>query len=169
MAADKSEEKMDWTRFVTRIYVRGREADVYDFWTTEAGLTRWFLATVAFRPAGGAARAGDETAPVDDDFTWTWHGSEFALEGRVLNAEPPSRFEFRFGTAGDVTVTLKQDGQWVLVEVAQSNIPDTPEGRSWYVDCYGGWTFYLANLRSILEGGVDLRELDLKRQEVVNQ
>jgi hypothetical protein len=34
--------------------------------------------------------------------------------------------------------------------------------------CLGGWTFYLANLKSYLEGGVDLRNKNLALNNMVN-
>jgi hypothetical protein len=36
------------------------------------------------------------------------------------------------------------------------------------VGCGEGWTFYLTNLKSILEGGVDLRNKEMKLKNVIN-
>ena len=37
-----------------------------------------------------------------------------------------------------------------------------------YVDCSYGWTFFLANLKSVLEGGIDLRNRNVDIKNVVN-
>ncbi|MCH7945318.1 MAG: SRPBCC domain-containing protein, partial [Armatimonadetes bacterium] len=36
------------------------------------------------------------------------------------------------------------------------------------VDCKLGWSFFLTNLKSVYEGGLDLRETDPERVPVVN-
>ena len=38
----------------------------------------------------------------------------------------------------------------------------------YHMGCLGGWTFYLANLKSYLEGGVDLRNKNLALNNMVN-
>jgi hypothetical protein len=53
-------------------------------------------------------------------------------------------------------MTHQKEG--TLVEIIQSEIPDEPDpSKNLYVNCLESWTFYLANLKSILVGGVDLR------------
>ena len=37
-----------------------------------------------------------------------------------------------------------------------------------YIGCGEGWTFYLANLKSMLEGGIDLRNKNDKIKGVIN-
>ena len=37
-----------------------------------------------------------------------------------------------------------------------------------YVQCGEGWTFYLANLKSVYEGGLDLRNKDIEIKGVLN-
>ena len=169
MSADDSGAAYDWTGFVIRIYVRAELQGLYDAWTTEAGLTRWVLGTAKFRPSDGENRGPDEPAEEGDPFTWTWHGSDYVLDGKVLAAEAPKRFRFHFCEAGICDVTFTSEGDETAVEVRQTDIPDTPEGRSIHVECFGGWTFYLANLKSVLEGGLDLREKRPGRDHVANQ
>jgi hypothetical protein len=36
------------------------------------------------------------------------------------------------------------------------------------VGCQLGWTFYLTNMKSIAEGGIDLRNRDIDFKNVVN-
>jgi len=42
------------------------------------------------------------------------------------------------------------------------------EQRYFYIGCGKGWTFYMANLKSILEGGIDLRNKNAAIQNVIN-
>jgi len=51
----------------------------------------------------------------------------------------------------------------------QEEIPtDEKSMQSFYVGCKTGWTFYLANMKSILEGGIDLRNKNEKLQQMLN-
>ena len=69
----------------------------------------------------------------------------------------PQKPETRLVTAGRETV----------VELTQSRIPDDSD-HGIYVDCSYGWAFYLGNLKSVLEGGIDLRNKNVDIKNVVN-
>lgn len=48
-----------------------------------------------------------------------------------------------------------------LLELTQSEMPTDPNGMAaWHLSCFAGWTFRLANLKSVLEHKIDLREND---------
>jgi hypothetical protein len=62
----------------------------------------------------------------------------------------------------------KKEGE-NIVELLQENIPTDEQGmHSWHLGCKTGSTFYLANLKSVLEGGIDLRNKSEKLQRVIN-
>jgi hypothetical protein len=55
------------------------------------------------------------------------------------------------------------------VELVQEEIPTDENGKQiFHLGCKSGWTFYLANLKSIFEGGIDLRNRNTKLQDVLN-
>lgn len=169
MSEAAERELVDWKEFVLRICVEASPENVYLTWTAESGLARWFLATAKFRP-DGRWRDPDEPTRSGDAYEWTWLGNKNSfLEGRILTADGVGRFAFTFGDAAQVGVVIRPRGNRTLVELTQSHMPDTPEGRSDYLDCYGGWTFYLSNLKSVLESGIDLRERDPEVWDVVNR
>jgi len=57
----------------------------------------------------------------------------------------------------------------MIVELVQENIPDDDQGRLYYhLVCKTGWTFYLDNLKSLLEGGIDLRNKNANLANVIN-
>jgi hypothetical protein len=70
----------------------------------------------------------------------------------------------------DVEVKLSQiDNEYVMVEVTQNNIPiEEDPKKNLYVGCGEGWLFYMTNLKSILEGGIDLRNKDESLKGVFN-
>ena len=80
--------------------------------------------------------------------------------------------KIRFGwysNRGWVEVRLEPHGDETLVELSQGMDEGTEDERlSPQVDCKLGWTFFLANLKSVYEGGIDLRETDPTRVPVLN-
>ena len=42
------------------------------------------------------------------------------------------------------------------------------EKRYYYIECSLVWTFYLANLKSVFEGGNDLRNKNASIQKLIN-
>ena len=78
-------------------------------------------------------------------------------------------FKFTFGEAGVCTVRIIEENGIRIVELVQTDIPDDERGKHyWHVGCKTGWTFYLANLKSLMEGGIDLRNKDESLKNVVN-
>ncbi len=56
-----------------------------------------------------------------------------------------------------------------LIELRQSEIPLDEQSRmSNYVGCSRGWTFFMTNFKSILEGGIDLRNRNKALVDVIN-
>ncbi len=96
-----------------------------------------------------------------------WYSSDDVAEGEILEYDS-SHLIFTF--LGDiVTIKVKvEDGENIL-ELIQSDIETDEQSKiSSYVGCTRGWTFYMANLKSILEGGIDLRNKNSNLQNVVN-
>ena len=79
--------------------------------------------------------------------------------GEVLEANGKDRMSFVFGDAGIVTVTVADLGDNISeLTITQHDIPTTEEGKqNYHVGCSTGWTFYRCNMKSVLEGGIDLR------------
>ncbi|MFI5196443.1 MAG: SRPBCC domain-containing protein [Chitinophagales bacterium] len=74
-----------------------------------------------------------------------------------------------FTKAGIVTVQLKDMGDATEMILTQTQIPTDEQSRmNFHVGCSTGWTFYFANIKSILEGGLDLRNKSLSYSNVIN-
>ncbi len=164
-------QQSNWQSFTRRIPVRAEIVEVYNAWTTAQGLESWFLRKASFEDQQIAI---SPLTPVQkgNTYTWLWHGhSDGAIEtGEVLEANDYNLFRFVFGKAGNVSIQLETltDGQ-TLVTITQDNIPDDEVSqKNFYVGCSVGWTFYLANLKSVLEGGLDLRNRDEAIKDVVS-
>lgn len=164
-------QNYDWSRFAKKIPVQISIPELYKAWATRAGLESWFLRMAAFTAPDGRPRAADTMLENGDTYKWAWHGwpDEVMEEGRVLEANGKDLFRFSFGKAGDVTVRLSVEEGISMVTLIQENIPTDEESKvRYHIGCTEGWIFYLTNLKSILEGGVDLRNRNVHLQLVIN-
>ncbi len=163
--------EFDWTRFTVRVPVNADPAKLYWCWATREGMEYWFLRVCEYvKPDGVNYDPGGFVQP-GDRYRWLWHGwsDEVEEKGVILGGNGRNRFAFSFGKAGNCTITIKEEKGQVMVELVQDQIPDDEQGRHyWHVGCKTGWTFYLANLKSLLEGGIDLRNRDAELLNVIN-
>lgn len=150
----------DWSRFEQTMKIKASVEDIYNAWTTQKGLESWFLRMAEFT-RNGAVIAYDISIAEGDTYQWRWHGYPDSVTetGKVLEANGTDKLSFVFGEAGIVTVEIKDVGEGVTeMSIAQTEIPTTEEGKqNYHVGCSTGWTFYRCNMKSILEGGIDIR------------
>jgi hypothetical protein len=169
MDEEKKPPQYDWSRFVKRVNITTDPAMAYFSWATRQGLETWFLRKAIFTREGLVLNP-DAELKAGDEYEWYWHGwpDETVEKGRILEANGRDKFKFSFGKAGNVSVSIKkEEGQW-LVELLQDEIPLDDYSRSFYhLGCSTGWTFYMTNLKSVLEGGPDLRNRDVNLKNVI--
>ena len=161
----------NWSRFEVRIPVNASPKDLFKAWATRKGLEQWFLRLAEFKTATGLLRNASEFIETGDHYKWLWHGwpDETVEIGTVTSCNGKDQLSFTFGNAGDCTVRINSIEGENLVELIQENIPVDEAGmRNYHLGCKMGWTFYLANLKSILEGGIDLRNKNEKIKSVIN-
>lgn len=161
----------DWTQFVQRIPVTAPVQEIYDAWTSQNALESWFLRNAAFTSVAGQLLKRTESIQVGDTYEWQWFGwsDDVTEKGEILEADGKNQMSFVFGKAGIVSVRIYAEGDQSILELTQHHIPTDEKSRvNFHVGCSNGWTFYLANLKSILEGGLDLRNKDEELKGVLN-
>jgi uncharacterized protein YndB with AHSA1/START domain len=164
-------ENFDWSRFVKRIPVNGQTQSLYDLWTTQEGLERWFLRHADFKQKDGQPRGRTARIEPGDTYEWRWHGweDEMVERGTILEVNGRDKIKFVFGKAGTVTVTIVKESGMPLVELVQDKIPSDEESKvNFHLGCQTGWVFYLTNLKSVVEGGLDLRNKRTDLRNVVS-
>ena len=161
----------NWKEFTKRIPVKASAKAIYDAWTTQAGLESWFLRLAEFTRPGGKPRPKNEHTEAGDNYKWLWHGyPDHVVESRqilVANGWDSLRFSF----SGDciVTVNIKQEEGETICELQQQMpMEDQTLQQYYFIECGGGWTFYLTNLKSVLEGGIDLRNRNGGLEKLIN-
>ena len=134
-------EEHDWSRFVLRIPVKAEVQKIYDSWTTQSGLEKWFLRKAAFSKADKLPRFSTDHIQREDTYEWMWHGydDKIAERGKVLEANGKDSLRFIFGKAGIVSVKIKTESGEIIVELLQENIPIDDESKiNFHVGCTKG-------------------------------
>ena len=161
----------NWKQFTRRIPVKASPKAIYDAWTTQQGLESWFLRLAQFTKADGTARPNNSAVENGDHYKWLWHGyDDSAVEEReILSANGWDQLRFSFSGGCIVTVSIKQEeGETICELLQQMPMEDEEEQQHFFIECGGGWGFYMANLKSVLEGGIDLRNKNSNLKQVIN-
>lgn len=158
----------DWTRFSRKIAIKSSMSTIYDAWTKSSEIEKWFLNKATF---------SREESPIDsnsaieggDTYEWNWFLFDGLGEGIIIEANGTDFIQFSF--AGDcvVDVKLSEYEDNVIVDLTQSEIPTDDESkRGIRLGCDFGWFFYMLNLKSVHEGGLDLRNKDEELKGMLN-
>ncbi|WP_165499044.1 SRPBCC domain-containing protein [Gramella sp. KN1008] len=162
----EEKKKPDWSNFTVNLPINQPEEKISEFWLTQENLEKWFLKLAEFKSAEGTQRARTEMIEPGDTYRWQWHGWPENIEetGKLLKPKSGEFLRFVFGKAGIVGVSLVKENNQTILRLVQENIPTDEESRmNFYTGCKTGWTFYMLNLKSVLQGGPDLRN---KRSEL---
>lgn len=148
----------DWREFRLRVFIDRPIEDIYEAWLSASQLERWFIAKASFSDAEKKLLDRDKVVGNGARYQWEW--AEGTIEkGEILIADGVSSFAFSFGKGCTVAVTLsRMDGRTLLELMQTHTMPDIERKQDFYVSCSQAWTFYLTNLKSVYEGGLDLRE-----------
>ena len=161
----------DWSRFTVRINVKASTEKLYWCWATQAGIEFWFLRRSDYKKPDGALHGTNDPVNKGDRYSWWWHGypDEVVEHGEILDCNGKDLFKFKFGDAGNCTVRIYEEEGEHIVELLQDQVPTDEKGKqNWHIGCKTGWTFYMANMKSMLEGGIDLRNKNEQLQNMLN-
>jgi uncharacterized protein YndB with AHSA1/START domain len=160
-----------WSSFTLRIPIKADVETVYRAWATQVGLESWFLRLAEFTKQDGQVRHINDFVQKDDWYHWLWFGYDDGIFERKEVIEANGKDKLKFGFTGDcaVTVTISSEHDETICTLLQEHIPlDQNPKTNLALGCSVGWTFYLANLKSVLEGGIDLRNRNVLLKNVVN-
>lgn len=162
-------KNFDWTRYTKKIAIKAPLNSIYAAWTIPDELERWFLEEVKFYDKEGNLTGKHAAAEGDFTYKWRWHLYDDIMKGKILAANGKDFFQFTFEGEGIVEVRLTTDRDYTLIELTHKNIPTDDESKQYIrLGCASGWTFYLINLKSVYEGGLDLRNKDEQLHVMIN-
>ncbi len=162
-------ENFDWTQFTRKIPVSATVATLYKAWTVPSEIERWFLKDANFNTKDGIKRAKSYGIQKDDTYQWKWFQWDGIETGTIVSVNGIDKLQFTF--AGDclVEISLKPFEKETIVILTQKNIPTTDKAKeNIRLGCDRGWSFYLVNLKSVYEGGLDLRNKNTNIPAMVN-
>lgn len=124
-------------------------------WFSERGtpLEPWVGGRIVIYFAGIGEIASGRVLAYVPGKTFAFRWSNSPLEGK----EQLSDVTFEFSEAVDSTgKTL------TTVKLIDEGIPDSPIWNEYYAGTHSGWSYYLMNLKSVVETGYDLRDLQME-------
>ncbi len=161
-------ENQDWTQFTKRISIHTNQEKIFEHFVTQENMEKWFLSKAEFIDHDNIIKGRHARIEKGDTYVWMWHGSDNVAEGEILELNDQSNLKFTFLNC-IVDIKVKTESEENVVELVQSEIALDEESRmNYYIGCSRGWTFYLSNLKSILEGGIDLRNRNKNLKYVIN-
>ena len=159
----------NWSEFKLRVNTTATVEAAYAAVATPAGLESWFLRDANIT-TGGKRRSGPEKIQKGDEYHFQWYGHPDTLRhlGRYLSADGKSVISFTFSQDLPVTISIYRECDETIIELAETFDPTVEEvARNHYLGNMKGWIFFLVNLKSILEGGIDMRNRKVELKNVL--
>lgn len=162
-------ENFDWTSFTITIAVKAKIEDLYRAWASTSEIEKWFLKEAEYHGPAGNKIDKNELGEMGNTYFWRWFLYEETEAGEITEANGKDTFAFTFAGNCVVTIKLTESHDHTVVSLNQSNIPtDDQSKRNIRLGCHNGWSFYLLNLKSVYEGGLDLRNKDNRFKPMLN-
>ncbi|MHA2028140.1 MAG: SRPBCC family protein [Candidatus Kariarchaeaceae archaeon] len=160
----------DWSKFERKIYIKAPLQQVFDHWVQPDPITTWFIKHATYITPEGTKRKNFESVQTGDKYKWEWH-QDLTANGEVLEVIPHKLFRFTFGDKEkgssekvEVNIEFGAEGDESYFTLTQHNMggPDLDRAQ-YHLSCNMGWSFFMTNMKALLEHGVDLRETDPDR------
>jgi len=133
-------------------YAAPRER-VFAALTEPKELAKWFLKKASVTPRKGGT------------FRFEWQEGGYSMRGKVKEFDPPKRVHYEWNDRfeggkiyrTEARFTLERRGRGTELHLTHRGFKS---GKKWtwlYGAIHSGWTYYLLNLKSVLEHRTDLR------------
>ncbi len=145
---------------ITKVYYYAAPREkVFAALTDPKQLAKWFLAKAAVTPKKGGT------------FRFTWREGGYSMRGKVNEFDPPKRVHYEWNDRFEGGKLFRTEARFSLARKGRGtelrlHHRGFKSGKKWtwlYGAINSGWTYYLLNLKSVLEHGTDLRS---KRDQV---
>jgi uncharacterized protein YndB with AHSA1/START domain len=151
-----------WNTFTKKIAVKASLKDIYNAWTKPEDIETWFLSKTNYFDENNTALNRNLNCQKNHTYQWSWFLYDIVENGRITEANGKDFLQFTFAGECLVDIRLSEQKDHVVVELTQKNIPEDDQSkRSIRLGCDSGWSFFLVNLKSVYEGGLDLRCKDI--------
>jgi hypothetical protein len=165
----KDMKNFDWTTFTKRIAVKSTLLEMYTAWTKATEIEKWFLSNATYFDAD--KNLIDKNANIEKGFSyeWSWYLYDVVEKGIITEANGLDFIQFSFAEECLVDIKLSMQNDYIIVELTQKNIPTDDSSKvNIRLGCESGWSFFLVNLKSVYEGGLDLRNKNPNLKGMIN-
>jgi uncharacterized protein YndB with AHSA1/START domain len=163
-----TEKNFNMDRFTHAIYLSAPAEKVYEYIATPAGIVKWFVGKAKYYYKDKNIRLGNETVKKGDTFLWNWQNKDLELKGIVTESVDNKEFQFTFSPLYIVTVEIQTEEDKTRLKLTQEYQGSAAKNDFNYINCCTCWVFFMTNLKSVIENGIDLREKDIRDEMMVN-
>lgn len=161
-------KNFNWTTFTKRIAVKSTLPEIYNAWTKAADIEKWFLSKAKYFDSNNSLVDKNVSAEKGFTYEWNWYLYDATEKGIITDANGKDFIQFTFEKSL-VDIKLVTQDNYTIVELTQKNIPaDDDSKQNIRLGCESGWSFFLVNLKSVYEGGHDLRNKNPEHKGMVN-
>ncbi|HQY19483.1 MAG TPA: SRPBCC domain-containing protein [Ignavibacteria bacterium] len=164
-----TEENFNKESFSHGILLKASPEKVYEYISTGSGLSKWFIGSADYFYNDKSIRLGDEPAQKGNSFLWKWLKKDLELKGIITESDGKNEFGFTFGSSFFVNIKLSESGDRTKLVLTQCYQDSATENEFGFINCCVCWVFFLTNLKSVLEHGIDLRETEADIEMLVNR
>ena len=162
-------KNFDWTQFTRKIAIEAPMHLVYNAWAVPEEIERWFLSHTEYKNVKGENVNRSEKTKEGDTYDWQWYLYPDTETGKITKANGIDHYQFTFAENCIVDIKLEPYEKGTIVSLTQKNIPIDDDSKiNVRLGCHTGWSFYIVNLKSVYEGGIDLRNRDPKLKPMLN-
>jgi uncharacterized protein YndB with AHSA1/START domain len=162
-------KNFDWTQFKRQIAIEAPMQLIYNAWAIPEEIERWFLSQTEYKNIKGESVLRNEKTKEGDVYDWQWYLYPIHEKGKITQANGKDHYQFTFADNCIVDIRLEAYEKGTIVSLTQKDIPTDDDSKvNVRLGCHTGWSFYMVNLKSIYEGGLDLRNRDPKLKPMLN-
>ena len=162
-------KNFDWTKFSIKIAVKSDLKTMYAAWTKSSEIEKWFLSNADYFDADNQLAGKNNYVHEGYAYEWSWYLWEGIEKGKITGANGTDFIRFTFADQCIVEIKLSKSGDFTLVELTQNHIPIDDDSKiNVRLGCHTGWSFYLVNLKSVYECGLDLRNKNADLTGMIN-
>ena len=154
-------KNFNWSEFTKKIAIKCELSKIYSAWTVPNEIEAWFLSKANFYRNDKNQIDDQDSVKKGDHYEWSWFLYDVIEKGMITEANSVDHIQFTFAGTCIVDINLEEKENYVIVKLTQKKIPlDDDSKRGIRLGCESGWSFFLLNLKSVYEGGLDLRNKD---------
>ncbi|MBP9096001.1 MAG: SRPBCC domain-containing protein [Ignavibacteria bacterium] len=164
-----TEKTFNMNCFTHAIILKSRIEEVYEYISTSSGIVKWFIGKAKYFYKDSHIRLGNEKARKGDSFLWNWLNKDLELKGVVTESSDNKLFSFTFSPLFFVSIELtKTEENDTRLTLRQEYQDSASKNDFAYINCCTCWVFFMTNLKSVIEYGIDLREKEAADEMMVN-